>query len=41
MKASYQIASAGFLALAISTVASAAWAADSVVGTWRLDQMFA
>ena len=36
MKASYQIASAGFLALAISTVFSAAWAVDSIVGTWRL-----
>jgi hypothetical protein len=36
MKTGYQIVSAGFLALAISTVASAAWAVDSVVGTWRL-----
>jgi uncharacterized protein (DUF2147 family) len=36
MKASYQIVSAGFVALAVSTAATAAWAADSIVGTWRL-----
>jgi hypothetical protein len=36
MKASFQIVSAAFLALAISTVMSAAWAADPIVGTWRL-----
>ncbi len=36
MKASFQIVAVGFLVLAISTVFSAAWAADSIVGTWRL-----
>lgn len=36
MKASFQIVSVGFIALVISTVASPAWAADSIVGTWRL-----
>jgi hypothetical protein len=36
MKASYQIASAVFLVLAISTMASAAWANDPIVGTWHL-----
>ena len=36
MKTSVQIISASFLALAISTVASAAWATDPIVGTWRM-----
>jgi hypothetical protein len=36
MRARFQVASAGLFALATSTVLSAAWAADSVVGTWRL-----
>ena len=36
MKASIQIVSVGFIALVISTVFSAAWAADPIVGTWRL-----
>ena len=36
MKASFQIVSAVFALTSISAVLSAAWAADPIVGTWRL-----
>jgi lipocalin-like protein len=36
MKSASRLNLVCFLALAISTLASAAWAADSIVGTWRL-----
>jgi hypothetical protein len=36
VKARFEIVPAGFFALAVSTMATTAWATDPIVGTWRL-----